>query len=106
MAAALATSLGRKSWPRDERNQLFDRVALIGIGLIGSSLARALRRDSPGTSHRRCARTHETLRRGGGSVLADATTDDPAPAAAGADLVVLSTPLSAYAEIGRRSRRG
>jgi len=29
--------------------RLFDRVALIGIGLIGSSLARALRRDSPGT---------------------------------------------------------
>ena len=27
--------------------KLFDRVALIGIGLIGSSLARVLRRDSP-----------------------------------------------------------
>jgi cyclohexadieny/prephenate dehydrogenase len=34
--------------------------------------------------------------------LADETTDDPATAAAGADLVVIATPLSAYAEIGRR----
>ena len=42
---------------------LFDRVALIGIGLIGSSLARVLRRDSPGTRLVACARLrgyHET----------------------------------------------
>ena len=40
---------------------LFDRVALIGIGLIGSSLARVLRRDSPGTTIVACARRPETL---------------------------------------------
>jgi cyclohexadieny/prephenate dehydrogenase len=34
--------------------------------------------------------------------LADETTDDPAVAVAGANLVVIATPLSAYAEIGRR----
>ena len=34
--------------------------------------------------------------------LADETTDDPAAAVEGADLVVIATPLSAYAEIGRR----
>jgi cyclohexadieny/prephenate dehydrogenase len=82
--------------------QLFDRVALIGIGLIGSSLARALRRDSPGTSIVACARRSETLATVRRLELADDTTDDPATAAAGADLVVMATPLSAYAEIGRR----
>jgi cyclohexadieny/prephenate dehydrogenase len=82
--------------------KLFDRVALIGIGLIGSSLARALRRDSPGTSIVACARRSETLATVRRLELADETTDDPAAAAAGADLVVLATPLSAYAEIGRR----
>src|SRR5436305_385546 len=41
--------------------KLFDRVALIGIGLIGSSLARALRRDSPDTEIVACARRAETL---------------------------------------------
>jgi cyclohexadieny/prephenate dehydrogenase len=82
--------------------QLFDRVALIGIGLIGSSLARALRRDSPGTSIIACARRSETLATVRRLELADETTDDPATAAVGADLVVVATPLSAYAEIGHR----
>jgi cyclohexadieny/prephenate dehydrogenase len=81
--------------------KLFDRAALIGIGLIGSSLARALRRDSPGTSIIACARRSETLATVRRLELADETTDDPATAAAGADLVVIATPLSAYAEIGR-----
>jgi cyclohexadieny/prephenate dehydrogenase len=82
--------------------KLFDRVALIGIGLIGSSLARALRRDSPGTSIVACARRAETLATVRRLELAEDTTDDPAIAAADADLVVIATPLSAYAEIGRR----
>ena len=81
---------------------LFDRVALIGIGLIGSSLARALRRDSPETRLVACARRSETLATVRRLELADETTDDPAVAAADADLVVIATPLSAYAEIGRR----
>jgi cyclohexadieny/prephenate dehydrogenase len=80
----------------------FGRVAVIGIGLIGSSLARALRRDNPGTSIIACARRAETLAAVRRLELADETTDDPAGAAAGADLVVIATPLSAYAEIGQR----
>jgi cyclohexadieny/prephenate dehydrogenase len=79
-----------------------DRVALIGIGLIGSSLARALRRDSPQTRIVACARRAETLATVRRLELADETTDDPAEAASDADLVVIATPLSAYAEIGRR----
>jgi len=81
---------------------LFDRVALIGVGLIGSSLARVLRRDSPQTQIVACARRAETLAAVRRLDLADETTDDPAAAVAGADLVVLATPLSAYAEIGRQ----
>src|SRR5712671_7217633 len=82
--------------------KLFERVALIGIGLIGSSLARALRRDSPETKIVACARRPETLATVRRLDLADATTDDPAQAVEGADLVVIATPLSAYAEIGQR----
>jgi cyclohexadieny/prephenate dehydrogenase len=80
----------------------FERVALIGIGLIGSSLARALRRDSPQTAIVACARRAETLAAVRRLEIADETTEDPAEAAAGADLVVIATPLSAYAEIGPR----
>src|SRR5436309_2490989 len=82
--------------------RMFDRVALIGIGLIGSSLARALRRDSPETEIIVCARRAETLAAVRRLAIADATTLDPGKAAAGADLVVIATPLSAYAEIGER----
>jgi cyclohexadieny/prephenate dehydrogenase len=80
---------------------LFDRVAIIGIGLIGSSLARVLRRDCPATHITACARRAETLAAVRRLDIADATTDDPAAAVAGADLVVLATPLSAYAALAK-----
>ena len=39
----------------------FERIALIGIGLIGSSLARLVRRDGLADHIAVCARTHATL---------------------------------------------
>src|SRR5438067_12712548 len=87
-------------------DKLFDRVALIGIGLIGSSLARVLRRDCPQTRIVACARTAETLDAVRRLDLADETTDDPAAAADGADLVVLATPLSVYRELAMRIAPG
>jgi cyclohexadieny/prephenate dehydrogenase len=80
---------------------LFDRIAIIGIGLIGSSLARVIRRDNPATHIVACARRAETLDAVRRLNIADEATDDPVAAVAGADLVVLATPLSAYAEIAR-----
>ncbi len=80
----------------------FDRIALIGVGLIGSSIARALREKSPQTRIVACAKSEEslaTVRRLG---IADETTLDAAAAAERADLVVLATPLSAYADLARR----
>jgi cyclohexadieny/prephenate dehydrogenase len=83
-------------------DKMFDRVALIGIGLIGSSLARVLRRDAPDTTIVACARRAETLAAVRRLGIADETTDDPAAAVRDADLVVIATPLSAYAEVARR----
>jgi len=40
---------------------MFDRVAFIGIGLIGSSIARVMRRDDLADTIVACARTDETL---------------------------------------------
>ncbi|HEX5319376.1 MAG TPA: prephenate/arogenate dehydrogenase family protein [Stellaceae bacterium] len=80
----------------------FERVAIIGIGLIGSSLARVLRRDCPDTRIVACARRAETLAAVTRLGIADEVTDDPAAAVKGADLVVLATPLSAYAGIAER----
>jgi cyclohexadieny/prephenate dehydrogenase len=83
-------------------NPLFERVALIGIGLIGSSLARVLRRDCPDTRIVACARRAETLEAVRRLGIADETTDDPAAAVRDADLVVIATPLSAYEGVGNR----
>ncbi|MGE5270143.1 MAG: prephenate/arogenate dehydrogenase family protein [Thiohalocapsa sp.] len=82
--------------------QLFERVALIGIGLIGSSLARVLRRDSAETTIVACARRAETLAAASRLGLADIATDDPAAAVRDADLVVIATPLSAYRDVAAR----
>ena len=81
---------------------LFDRVAIIGIGLIGSSLARVIRRDLPTTHITACARRSETLAAVRRLEIADATTDDPTAAVVDADLIVLATPLSAYADIAAK----
>jgi cyclohexadieny/prephenate dehydrogenase len=77
----------------------FGQVALIGIGLIGSSLARVLKRDKMADRIVACARTEATRTKVMELGLADAVTADPAAAAAGADLIVLCTPLGAYADI-------
>jgi cyclohexadieny/prephenate dehydrogenase len=81
---------------------LFRRVAFIGIGLIGSSLARVMRRDGLADHIVACARSAATrataLRLG----LCDEAVEDPAEAVAGCDLVMLCTPLGAYEEIAKR----
>jgi cyclohexadieny/prephenate dehydrogenase len=74
----------------------FERVTLIGIGLIGSSLARVMRRDGLAGHITVCARRPETLASARRLGLADSTTDDPLAAVDDADLVVLATPLGAY----------
>ena len=79
---------------------LFDRVALIGIGLIGSSLARVLRRDGLAGEIVACARQAATRAKALELGIADRVTADAAEAVHDADLVVLATPLSAYAAIG------
>jgi cyclohexadieny/prephenate dehydrogenase len=82
-------------------NVVFDRIAIIGFGLIGSSLARAARAHGLVRTIVACdasEEARETIARLG---LADEVTGDPAVAAAGADLVVIATPLGAYKDVGQ-----
>jgi len=80
---------------------LFERIALIGIGLIGSSLARVIRRDKLAGHVVACARSEATRNTVMSLDLADSVTADPAEAADGADLVVLCTPVGAYGAIAK-----
>jgi cyclohexadieny/prephenate dehydrogenase len=80
---------------------LFERIALIGVGLIGSSLARVIRRDRLAGHVVGCARSQKTRDAVMALGLADEVTADAADAADGADLVVLCTPVGAYGAIAK-----
>lgn len=84
----------------------FDRIALIGIGLIGSSLARVVRRDGLVGHIAVCARSHATLDKARALGLADSTTTDPRQVVEDADLVVLGTPLGVYGQIAEAMAPG
>jgi len=91
---------------KTEQTLFFDRVALIGIGLIGSSLARFMRRDGLAGHIAVCANTHSTLDKAVELGLADSTTTDARQAVDGADLVVLCTPLGVYGRIAEAMALG
>ncbi len=79
----------------------FGRIALIGIGLIGSSLARVVKRDGLADHIAVSARTQKSLDTAMSLGIADSVTLDPAEAAKDADLVVICAPISAYEGIGQ-----
>ncbi|HIJ42648.1 MAG: prephenate/arogenate dehydrogenase family protein [Rhodospirillales bacterium] len=78
---------------------LFQRIAFIGFGLIGSSLARVVRRQGLAGHIAVCARSRKTLDKARALRLADSVSLDAGEAASGADLVMICTPLSAYSEV-------
>ena len=82
---------------------LFERLALIGVGLIGSSVARIARErgDLAGEVVAN-ARSERTLARVAELGLADRVEADPARAVEGADCVMLCAPVGAYADLAAR----
>ena len=79
---------------------IFDTVALIGVGLIGSSLARVMRREGLAGRIVGCARTRRTRSICRELGLVDATFASPRQAAKGADLIIICSPVSTYGAIG------
>ena len=80
---------------------LFERVAIIGFGLIGSSLGRAIRAHKLARTLVACDASDKAMATIARLNLADATTSSPAEAVKDADLVVIAVPLGAYAEVAR-----
>jgi cyclohexadieny/prephenate dehydrogenase len=79
---------------------LFQRLTLIGIGLIGSSSARGAR-EYGGIAGKIviCDASTEALCRAEALGLGDMYEADPAKAVVGADCVILCTPVGAYAAL-------
>ncbi|MDA8587249.1 prephenate/arogenate dehydrogenase family protein [Rhodobacteraceae bacterium] len=80
---------------------IYNRVALIGLGLIASSMAHAMRRDKTVgeiTGTARSAETREIAREVG---ICDQVMDTAVEAVADADLVVLAVPVGAMEAVAR-----
>ncbi|MCL3881841.1 prephenate/arogenate dehydrogenase family protein [Marivita sp. GX14005] len=91
-------------------SQIYERVALIGLGLIASSMFWAMRRSGAAghvTGYARSSETRDTARRIG---LCDTVCGSATDAVKGADLVVLAVPVGVMgavaAEIGPHLKPG
>ncbi|MEO6013452.1 MAG: prephenate/arogenate dehydrogenase family protein [Devosia sp.] len=78
---------------------MFEKLALIGIGLIGSSIARATRLKGLAKTIAISTRKQETLDEARALGLGDFYSLDPVAAVKGADLVILCIPVAAYAPL-------
>ena len=75
------------------------RVAIVGVGLVGGSLARALRAAGAVREIVGSGRSEASLRRAVELGVIDRYSTDPAEAVAGADMVVLGVPVGAMASV-------
>ena len=78
---------------------MIERLAVIGVGLIGGSLARALRAGGAVGEVVGCGRSRANLERAVELGVIDHFRQDPAEAVAGADLIFLAVPLGAMREV-------
>jgi cyclohexadieny/prephenate dehydrogenase len=79
----------------------FDRVALVGVGLIGSSMAHGMRRAGLAGHIAGYAHTSQIVERAKKVGIVDSMHDDLAACVKDADLVVLAAPVGAFAQIAK-----
>ncbi|MEW6437694.1 MAG: prephenate/arogenate dehydrogenase family protein [Pseudomonadota bacterium] len=80
---------------------LFDRVALIGLGLIGSSLARVVKRKKLARTLVASDAAPDVRAKVAELGLADTVTETAAQAAADADLIILCVPVGAMSAVAQ-----
>lgn len=85
---------------------MIGRLAIVGPGLIGGSLARALRRAGACGEVVGCSRHAEALERAVGLGVIDRYSTDPALAVAGCDMVVVAVPVAATGPVLRELGAG
>lgn len=80
---------------------IFEELAIIGVGLIGSSIARVARRRNAARRIILADQSITTLERAKALGLGDVVTDDAARAVRNADCVILCVPVGAYEAVAR-----
>ncbi len=89
----------QRSKPTSSATPLFDRVALIGLGLMGSSLARVMKREGLAGRITGTALSEATRARALELGFIDEAAADAAGCVKDADLVVICVPIAAYADV-------
>lgn len=79
--------------PQPDEQSSFGRVAIVGVGMIGGSIAAAVKKRTPGAFVLGVGRSAERLEPARSAGLLDEVETDVARAAARADLIVFCTPV-------------
>lgn len=80
---------------------LFDKVALVGLGLLGASLGRAMQRGGLAGSIIGTDRDHDVCARAHALGVVHAADPDLKAAVQDADLIILCTPVGSFAAIAK-----
>ena len=84
---------------KSKNKQIFERIAVIGIGLIGSSVARVIKKNGLVDFISVSARSEKSLHTALNLGFADSATMDLAESVTNADIVMICTPVSTYKSI-------
>jgi prephenate dehydrogenase len=79
----------------------FERVTILGVGLIGGSFARAVRKNSLAAHIAGFGRNQEKLKAAVEQGIIDSYDVDPSGACEGADLVLFATPVESFSGLAR-----
>lgn len=86
------------------RKTLFNRVTILGVGLIGASFALALKKYGLCNEVIGYGRKEENLMKAKDLAIIDAFERDPARACSGSDLVLFATPVGKFIDIATQIR--
>ncbi|MBS1126753.1 MAG: prephenate dehydrogenase [Nitrospirae bacterium] len=78
---------------------MFNRIAILGVGLLGASFALALKKNGLCGSITGYGRNRENLLKAKERNIIDSFEQDPAAASRDADLIMLSTPVGSFLDL-------
>ena len=78
---------------------MFNKISIIGCGLIGSSILRSIKKNSLSKEIVVCDKSKDVLEFLKKENICDNVTSDPKIAVRDSDLIIVSTPLSSYKEV-------
>lgn len=90
--------------PNSMNKIFFDRITILGVGLIGASFALALKKNGLCNEAMGYGRKAENLKKAQDRAIIDAFELDPVKACAGSDLIVFATPVGSFVDIAKQIR--